>query len=410
MREIPAAWWMAAGVYLVLVLLLMRQRQISARLRRQAAGDQEQVRQRDAEVRYLAERRLPVLATRTLAQSPGVPPMRDEGLTDTEFGFDLQRVVGLVTGMVDEAHRQADHAVRNTLAGIVTQIQGLMGVQEIALREATFRHEDSDVLADMFALDHLNAQMSRKAQALLVLCGCWVGRQRDASTLTDVVRGAISKVGDYKRVRSVENDSVAVTAHAVEPVVLCIAELLENALRFSDPNAPVSVTVTLVFNGVSITVTDAGIGMTDQQVHQARAVLTGEATVDITRLGDPPRIGLAAIAALAKQYGFYAFLDGRSGHGGVSATLFLPKELLRGPEPRPAPAQEPAASLDPHGPVLPQRTRRASLAAPSGGGPVPVRAAAPAGRVRGAWDPGRLGDFQSGLRDGAPHHSDLNDR
>ncbi|MGW0737240.1 hypothetical protein ACWD10_32925, partial [Streptomyces sp. NPDC002851] len=50
-------------------------------------------------------------------------------------------------------------------------------------------------------IDHANAQFGRRAQAIAVLSGSWPGRQRAASALTDVVRGAKSRIRDYRRVQ-----------------------------------------------------------------------------------------------------------------------------------------------------------------------------------------------------------------
>jgi hypothetical protein len=382
---------------LVLCVLQVRQRQIAARARARARALEEDVRVRDRELAHLVTDRLPKLADSLLVQPGPVPGPRDTRLTGSAFAGSIEAVHALFGDTLARSRNHADHSVRDTLGGIISQIQGVIGEQEVELRSMQERHENPDVLADLLRLDHLNAQMMRRAQTVAVLCGRWTGRQRDASPLTDVVRGAISKISDYRRVEYAENDEIAVIAQAVEPIVLSVAELLENAARRSQPNAPVRVGIQSAYNGVAITIDDAGVGMDDRQMREAREILGGGTAIDITRLGDPPRIGFPAVAALAGQYHFSAHLEGTSAYGGVRAVVFIPSALLTRlalPAPRTAPADAPPANAS----GLPQRTR----AARSTEAAIPTRAE-PVARVAvvspdevGA----RLGAFQTGTREG----------
>ncbi|MEV6987322.1 ATP-binding protein [Sphaerisporangium sp. NPDC051017] len=394
---------------LLLLVLLVRQWQIGKRIRWQATSLEAEVHARDNELGYLVSDRLPrLMETRQPAQREPVPGLRDQRLLGTRFAEHIEAIINVHAVAVARLRQQADHAVRDTLGGIMGQMQALVGEQEVALSAMQHRHENPDVLHDLLTLDHLNARMGRKAQVLAVLCGKWVGRQRDASTLTDVVRGAISKIGDYSRVRYTENDDVAVAAPVVEAVVLCLAELLENATRRSEPNAPVWVSVFRAYNGLSITVDDAGIGMTDQELLQARELIEGARPVDITRLGDPPRIGFPAVAALARTYKFSAHLDGQSSSGGLRATIFVPAALLTTPAERPRPGASRAAAVTPavvNGSGLPQRRR--------GAGPSPAAAQLNDRKDLARRAPEevgeRLGAFQRGTRAGRRADADSSD-
>ncbi|RCG19054.1 ATP-binding protein [Sphaerisporangium album] len=388
-------------VCLLLFMLLVRQWQISKRVRRRAALLEAGLHARDNELRYLVSDRLPrLMSTPEPARREPVPGLRDQRLLGTRFAGDIEEVMSVYASAAGRFRQQADHAVRDALGGIMGQVQALVGEQEVALRAMQHRHENPDVLHDLLTLDHLNARMGRKAQVVAVLCGKWVGRQRDASSLTDVVRGAISTIGDYSRVQYTENDDVAVAAPVVEAVVLSLAELLENATRRSEPNAPVRVSLLGAYNGLSITVEDAGIGMTDEELLVARELVAGVRPVDITRLGDPPRIGFPAIAALTRMYKFSAHLDGRSSSGGLRATIFVPSSLLTTPIERTRPDASRAAAVTPAvvngSSGLPQRRRRAS--------PLPAAA-----QLDDLQDPprrapeemgDRLGAFQRGTRAG----------
>jgi hypothetical protein len=233
----------------------------------------------------------------------------------------------------------------------------------VSIAEMQDRHDHPDVLRDLLEIDHTNAQFGRRAQAIAVLCGSWPGRQRGTSELIEVVRGATSRVRDYRRVRVNGQVDVAVESRAVEPVVLAVAELLDNAARHSQPDTTVEVTVQSAHNGACVVVDDAGVGMDGGAVERAAGLLTGRDLVDVTRLDDPPQFGFAVIGVLAARYGFSVSVDTRSPYGGVRAVVFLPTTLLT--HPAPAVAVPPWAGPSPTAgrptgapPVLP--TRRAA--------------------------------------------------
>ncbi|MBI0384431.1 ATP-binding protein, partial [Streptomyces albiflaviniger] len=207
-------------------------------------------------------------------------------------------------------------------------VQGLANEQQVSISEMQERHDNPDVLRDLLEIDHANAQFGRRAQAIAVLCGSWPGRQRLASSLTDVVRGAKSRIRDYQRVQVHTLIDVAVVSRAVEPAVLAVAELLDNAARHSQPNTSVEVSLQPVHNGACIVIDDAGVGMDGLEVQRAANLLSGQRAVDVSRLGDPPQFGFAVVGLLAARYGFSVSVDTRSPYGGVRAVLFLPTELL----------------------------------------------------------------------------------
>jgi hypothetical protein len=175
-----------------------------------------------------------------------------------------------------------------------------------------------------------------------VLCGSWPGRQRAASSLSDVVRGAKSRVRDYKRIEIRTQVELAVTSRAVEPVVLAVAELLDNAARHSQPNTQVEVNLQPAHHGACVVIDDAGVGMDPREIELAGQLLSGQRSVDVTRLGDPPQFGFAVIGVLAARYGFSVSVDTRSPYGGVRAVLFLPTDLLT----QITPDVEPSAARD----------------------------------------------------------------
>ncbi|WAP58776.1 ATP-binding protein [Streptomyces sp. S465] len=322
-----AVSWCLAVAFLVVLVLLIRQRQITAGVRRRNVTLEDSVRARDEEVRHLVDVRLPAIGD-ALSQPGPLPGLRDEKLAGTAFAQSLHAVTEQFTRAVDKAQARAEASAKAALKSSMRAVQGLANEQQVFISEMQERHDNPDVLRDLLEIDHANAQFGRRAQAIAVLCGSWPGRQRVASSLTDVVRGSKSRIRDYQRVQVHTLTDLAVVSRAVEPVVLAVAELLDNAARHSQPNTTVEVSLQPVHNGACIVIDDAGVGMDGLEVQRAAALLSGSHAVDVSRLGDPPQFGFPVVGLLAARYGFTVSVDTRSPYGGVRAVLFLPAELL----------------------------------------------------------------------------------
>ncbi|WP_229358521.1 ATP-binding protein, partial [Streptomyces sp. UNOB3_S3] len=320
-------WCLVVAVAAVAVLLT-RQRSITAGLRRRVAQLEESVQARDEEIGHLVGVRLPAVAD-AVSQEVPLPGPLDARLAGTLFAQRLQDVMDLFAQAVEKAQSRADQSAKAALKASMRALQGLAHEQQLAISEMQERHDNPDVLRDLLEIDHANAQFGRRAQAIAVLCGSWPGRQRVASPLTDVVRGATSRIRDYRRVRvHGGQNELAVVSRVVEPVVLAVAELLDNAARHSQPNTTVEVSLQPVHNGACVVIDDAGVGMDGREVQEAVAMLSGRRAVDVSRLGDPPQFGFPVIGVLAARYGFSVSVDTRSPYGGVRAVLFLPSALL----------------------------------------------------------------------------------
>ena len=96
--------------------------------------------------------------------------------------------------------------------------------------------KDPQRLDSLFKLDHIAARMRRNGENLMVLAGNR-GRQARSGTfaLSDVVRGALSEVEEYQRVRTGTIPEGQITGAAATDLVHVFAELLDNALRASPP-------------------------------------------------------------------------------------------------------------------------------------------------------------------------------
>ncbi|MGP3999753.1 ATP-binding protein [Streptomyces sp. 8N706] len=369
-HDIPeAVFWCLAAVTLAGLSLLVRQHRISAILRRRLTIHEAGLLAREEEVRHLAEVRLPALAEAAHGTTPVPGPLHAD-LVGTTYGRNLQEIIQQFAGVATAAQSRADKSTKTTLKAAMRALQALANEQQLAISDMQDRHDNPDVLQDLLEIDHANSQFGRRAQAIAVLCGSWPGRQRGASPLLDVVRGATSRIRDYRRVTVHSRVDMDVVSRAVEPAVLAVAELLDNAARHSQPNTAVEVGIQPAYNGVSIVVDDAGVGMDAQDIEEAARRLSGQADIDINRLGAPPKFGFAVIGALAARYGFSVSVDSQSPYGGVRAVLFLPNALLNrvrfmGP-PIPALEAEGPPAPEPGSPGPPEAGAVADAAAQPG--------------------------------------------
>jgi len=351
-----------AAATLVVVAILMRQRRITARLRSRVTVLENGNSVRDDELAHLVTARLPALVQSLNGRPVEVPGPLHPRLREVAYGRHLDQIVDMLAESGSRAKARADESAKATLKSMMRGVQSLANEQQLAISRMQAQHDDPDVLEGLLKIDHMNAQLGRRAQVSAVLCGSWPGLQRSASPLTDVVRGATSRIRDYLRVQIHSQVSDAVVSRAVEPVVLSVAELLDNAARHSQPNTPVEVNFQPAHNGMAIVIDDAGVAMNAEELKRAERLLAGQDTVDINRLGDPPQVGFAVIGVLAARYGFTVSVDTRSPYGGVRAVVFLPTALLTRLDDRPKAAVAPARTAPPEPTPTPAPARVETVA------------------------------------------------
>ncbi|MGC5288306.1 nitrate- and nitrite sensing domain-containing protein [Micromonospora sp. DT231] len=182
--------------------------------------------------------------------------------------------------------------------------------------------EDPKRLAQLFELDHLATRMRRNDENLLVLAGADSAvPRRDDALVVDVLRAAQSEVELYNRIEfgTVDTD-VSVAAHAVNDVVRLVAELLDNATRFSPPNTTVVADGRRIRDYVLIQIEDRGLGLTDEQLDSLNRRLAAPPSVDVAAFR---LMGLAVVSRLASRYGIRVELR-RNVEGGTVAQVTLP--------------------------------------------------------------------------------------
>ncbi|MFJ9776998.1 ATP-binding protein [Kitasatospora sp. NPDC101157] len=219
--------------------------------------------------------------------------------------------------------------------------------QQALLDEMERTHDDPALLEGLLKADHAAAQQARLAQTLAVLCGARAGRHwPEPVSLEDVVRGAQSRILPFQRVVVRSRIETAVVGAAAEALIHAVAELLDNATRYSPPSTQVFVTLMPVHNGAVIEIDDGGVGMPEQAVAKAADALAGGSSLEVSRLGEVPQLGLAAVGRLAESYGFRVTLSSApSPYGGVRVVVLLPNALLT----EPLPPTVPGLGLGPDG-------------------------------------------------------------
>ncbi|MFD9717387.1 ATP-binding protein [Streptomyces sp. NPDC059076] len=284
-----------------------------------------------AEVVHLAQRRLPAAATQSVHSHIKVPgPLRPDLLTGSALGAGLNQVLEGLLSAVTQERKRVDAAARAGMRGTTREIQaGLYRLQDV-LRGLQQRYDEPELAETLFALDHENEQSLRRAQVAAVVCGAWVGLAREESHLVDAVTGGQSRLAGYQRIRISNHleDGTALVSHAVEPVAIIVAELLDNALRHSSPDTVVTVNLERAHHGVTITMDDAGVGMAPDERTYAQRMVAGNDPILLSELGDPPRMGLAAIGQLTRQFDLSVDLSSPSPYGGVRAVLLVKNHLL----------------------------------------------------------------------------------
>ncbi|MFJ5612279.1 ATP-binding protein [Streptomyces sp. NPDC093221] len=287
----------------------------------------------------------------------------------------LGDVLTAVLAATARERKRVDAAARAGMRGATRDIQaGLYRLQDV-LRGLQQRYDEPELAQTLFALDHENEQSLRRAQVTAVVCGAWVGLAREESHLVEAVTGGQSRLVGYHRVR-VNNHlepGTALVSHAVEPVAIIVAELLDNALRHSAPDTAVVVNLETVHHGVSVTVDDSGVGMAADERAYAQKMVAGTDPILLSDLGDPPRMGLAAIGQLTRRFDLSVDLSSPSPYGGVRAVLLVRKHLLSHIDP----VEQPPAASTP-------RSTRPAVADDGAPDPAHARAGSPADTEPGA--------------------------
>ncbi|WP_175409568.1 sensor histidine kinase KdpD [Streptomyces sp. TRM64462] len=319
----------ALGAFAALALAAMgaetarRGRRIEE-LRRTVAARDTALARRHAETAHLAGTLLPDAVERL---RKGEFP--EDVLASLTAPEEHQAVVRVVVDAVT-AEEDLRESAQRAFVNIARRVQAIVHQQAQELREMEDRHGNRpDVFGDLLRIDHGTALIGRLADSIAVLGGARPGRQWSrAVPLYSVLRGAMSRIIDYQRVELHSVTEVAVTGPAVEPLIHTLAELLDNATRYSPPQTKVHLTAVDVQSGIAVEIEDGGVSMSEEARKRAERMLRqAQQGIDLNDLGETPRLGLAVVGRLAQAYGFQVSLRS-SAYGGVRAVIVVPAELI----------------------------------------------------------------------------------
>ncbi|WP_129840889.1 ATP-binding protein [Streptomyces sp. RFCAC02] len=260
----------------------------------------------------------------------GTPPEKALAALPEPPDDNARRIMRLLATEIARSET-AKAAATAACANAAARMQALATSTLASLREMEHRHTDEAVLEDLLDLDHRTAQAGRLADSIAVLTGARSGRRWPRPIAVEsVLRGAMSRISGYRRVRLHSALDVSVAGHAAEGVIHALAELLDNATNFSPPTSEVHVYTEAVPAGIVITVEDSGLVMGEGALRRAEAAVAGEA-LDLTTLAGT-RLGLAVVGALSRRHGLSVSFR-PSARGGTGALLLVPQALVVLPEP-----------------------------------------------------------------------------
>ncbi|HEX4721968.1 MAG TPA: ATP-binding protein [Pseudonocardiaceae bacterium] len=190
--------------------------------------------------------------------------------------------------------------------------------------------EDPDLLKGLYRVDHLVTGMRRQAENLVVLGGAKAPRQWSKPlSMVAVLRSAVAEVEQYNRVKLVLPIKGTLRGHAVAEIIHLLAELIENATVFSDPQTVVMVRAQTVKAGLAIEVEDRGLGIRLDELGRINGLLAGADADDMGELLGDGLIGLWVVAQLARRNDVRIRLQTNI-FGGTSADIVVPHSLLGG--------------------------------------------------------------------------------
>ncbi|BBY43867.1 HAMP domain-containing sensor histidine kinase [Mycolicibacterium celeriflavum] len=248
--------------------------------------------------------------------------------------------VGQVAHAVDELHEQAvflaaeqsrlQLQVGDMFETLSRRSRSLVDQQLSLIDRLERDEEDPERLESLFRLDHLAARMRRNGANLLVLSGAKVPReQAEPVPVSAVINAAASEVEDYTRVVTATVPDSEVTGAVAGDLVHLLAELLDNALRYSPPISQVRVSAVHTANGgLVIEVSDIGLGMTESDLRVANSRLQSGGEVDPYTAR---HMGLFVVGRLAAQHGLVVRLRSTVAgepNSGTTAGVYVPAELL----------------------------------------------------------------------------------
>ncbi|WP_306319763.1 MULTISPECIES: ATP-binding protein [unclassified Streptomyces] len=308
----------------------------------------------------------------------GAPAAAPDGVTDahplTALEYELHHGLHATHTAVLQAatRRQLD-----AFTTIARRLQSLVVRALKSLDEAERIVEDPELLNTLFGIDHLITRIQRSVESIAVLGGAVPREIRHPVPLATVLRQAIAEIEQYPRVRVLPvAGGVQVRGHAAVETIHLVAELAENATRFSPPSSQVLIRSEMAGSGMVIEVEDRGLGMSDEDRRRMNELLAHPEQYDVEQQLKDGRTGLFVAAKIARRRGLTVRLEANM-YAGTQAIVILPHAVLHAPSEGTASASTGTGASAPVGASAPRAGSAAvpgaavasGAAAGSGGGP-----------------------------------------
>ncbi|MGW7525158.1 ATP-binding protein [Streptomyces sp. NPDC054783] len=262
-------------------------------------------------------------------------PLRDVMVNGYDVDPELRSLPDSYREMFRAAMRGADReinmrdATERSFVSIARRVQAIVHQQSNELREMEEDHgRNPEVFDDLLRIDHGTSLIGRLADTISVLGGGRPGRQWPLPvSLYSTLRGAMSRILEYRRIQLNSIVNINIKGTSVEPVIYAAAELFDNATRYSPPTAKVHVTATEVQTGIAIEIEDAGVSLSEESRARIEKMIEDAKNLDDAHnLGENPRLGLAVVGRLCKMFDMEVSLRA-SAYGGCRAILIVPRVM-----------------------------------------------------------------------------------
>ncbi|GAA4986416.1 hypothetical protein GCM10023205_66280 [Yinghuangia aomiensis] len=312
----------------------------------EAAENWSQLQHVMAEMEHLVEVRLPaVLQELQGVRVPiAVGLRRPDLLGGSEAAGYLEAAEDAVRAAGDAVRRRVEDSARAGVRVAAEEIQASLtraqrdidnGFDDHGDPGGGFGHGAGSAARTLARVDHSVTLATHTVQRLRILTESWPGVQRADCTVAEIMESARGRI---RQSDTVEYPYLAQTGEAVveglvvEPVIVALTELLDNAAAYS--GGVVTTFVQRVPAGMRISVEDQGLGMTPRQLREAEDALAS-GTTDVTGLAEPGKLGFLVVGRLMRAYGLRVGLA-PSAAGGVRADLLIPAAHLVAEGPREA--------------------------------------------------------------------------
>lgn len=259
----------------------------------------------------------------------GERPVRPPVLDEMDGSHSFAELARAFSAYQQIAMALVDPVQQQDLKVFVNVARRLQSSCELAFArlEAIVRDEENpNRLADLYGVDHQITQVRRAAESMLVLGGDRSHRISQPVSVKAVLRLGIQEIQHFDRVQVTEAPTAFVHGFAVADVTHLLAELLENATRFSDQE--VSIRAEDIPNGLLIEVDDRGLPMEHTERRRLNDLLREPDGFDVAKhLIRDGRSGLFVVARLAQRHGIRVELLCNR-YGSTQAAVVLPHALL----------------------------------------------------------------------------------